>query len=276
MITINRKIVLGVSMLSVLIAGCKKEVGDKGLESPFQSKGNTTVINEVGTINGLSYIDLLNDFQKPAEVVVHIQSYNTLGNQMTNGLPSLSIYGGVSLKDNKHISLNVNGKLWEAKGKSISYQVEPQYKPLYQPLYGATVKCKLANEIGELVDFNAYLPKQPKITLNGYEPGVGLFHNINSDLNINWERDPTNELGALLITLSLPNTNGEEVYILVPDNGSYLISNNVFQKFKGNEYIDISLSRGAYKRVKLASPNSGKSLRYYSIVHTHFGVNLEE
>ncbi|MCS6935838.1 MAG: hypothetical protein NZM35_11935 [Chitinophagales bacterium] len=260
----------------VLLLGCSKEVYNAKQEKPYVSTVHSSVINNLGSSRG-DYAALLSDFLKRYDGVVHIQSYNTLGNQLLGGLPSLSFSGGLPVyPNNKIIKVSVCGNVFENGGNSLLHYVPASDKQSFAPCYGSTTNIKLENESGLLADIQAYVPKQPEIILNDgqvYQPGYGISVPANRSFPLQWRPDDANPLGGVLITISPlgSETTNQQLHIITADNGSYNIGADLLARFAQYESIDIAISRGAYHR---STFDGDKSFLYYSIAHTHIALNL--
>ena len=140
--------------------------------------------------------------------------------------------------------------------KDNLYYLNPKELPDTVPFFGAESRWRFAgNQCFSIpkIDTVLYLPK----LINIIEPSY-IITNIKrtSELKLSWNID-TNYNGKVAIIISYsnfpvtrnPNLLFEDMYwhILIPDSGSYTISNKVLMNFPKGENITLEMGRGIEK-----------------------------
>lgn len=265
----------------LILSACKKDISNGSSEFSSSGSEKTTFINDFNG-NSRSYIDLValyEDYNKPKDALIHLQGFNTYGNQVSGGKGSYNIQALSSCnKENKKISLKINETIYEGSGTTLLKGEAQADKDAIYGLLGKSSSYLLGNDDGNIITLQANLPNQPVFGVyDKYMPGEGLIADATKPFSLRWDMNGNNELGAVLITIksSNPDYSKNVIYILTDDDGDYTISPEVLAKFRGLEITDFSVSRGAYIPSKFEIAGQEKKAMLYAILHSHLYVALK-
>lgn len=219
---------------------------------------------------------LVEGFKQPADVVIHLQSFNNYGNQLSGGGPSVSISAS-STASKEALALTLDQINYQSGSHSIYHLFTPEDKDLIRAKSGTEAQLMLSGVQQTLWKSAVYIPKEPRIGFphsENYKPGLGMDWDANKDLNVTWEADKNNSLGGVMLTVSAVESKEQQmIYYMAEDNGSFTIPAADLGKFSGG--VDVGVYSGSYERKNIENSASSSAL-FYAIYHTHFYLTLKK